>query len=90
MKRLPVVAVRIHNPDRSPLRINGRNPAQAPTGLAKSVGNNFPVLHFDAPLLFISFCRCLVQNKSGRILGREVLESHAGNLSGVVCLTRGG
>ena len=39
------VAMRVHNPDRFPLDIESRDPAQAPTGFAKSVGDDFLVLH---------------------------------------------
>jgi predicted metalloprotease len=37
------VAIRVNNPDRSPLRIKGGDPAQTPTGFAKSVSDDFPV-----------------------------------------------
>jgi hypothetical protein len=32
---LSLAAIRVNNPDRSPLRVNGRDPAQAPTGVAE-------------------------------------------------------
>jgi hypothetical protein len=34
---ISVVAVRVHNPDRSPLGIHGQDPAQTPTGFAEIV-----------------------------------------------------
>jgi hypothetical protein len=39
------VAMRVHNPDRSPFAIQGRDAALTPSGLAKSVGDDFPVLY---------------------------------------------
>ncbi len=42
---LSVVAVRINNPNCSPLRINGRDVAVTPTGFLEVVGDYFPVLH---------------------------------------------
>jgi hypothetical protein len=39
-----VIAVRVNNPDRSPLTINGRYAAPAPTGVAEVVSDYFPVL----------------------------------------------
>jgi hypothetical protein len=37
------VAMRVNNPDPSPLSINSWQPAQAPTGFIKSVGDDFPI-----------------------------------------------
>src|SRR5262249_32779722 len=42
---LPVAAVRVHNPDRSPFPIQSRHPAQAPTGFVEVVSDDFPVFH---------------------------------------------
>jgi hypothetical protein len=42
---LNVVAMRVCNPDCSPVEINGRNAAPAPTGFAEIVGDDFLVLH---------------------------------------------
>ena len=39
-------AMRVCNPDCSPVGINGSDPAQTPTGFLKITGNYFPVLHF--------------------------------------------
>src|SRR4030095_890638 len=39
------VAMYVHNPDHSPLRINGRDPAQAPSRFLEIVSDDFPVLH---------------------------------------------
>src|SRR5216110_658919 len=43
-----VVAMCVGNPDRSPLTINGWDPAQAPTGFAEIVSDDFPVLQNEA------------------------------------------
>jgi hypothetical protein len=45
---LSIVAVRINDPDRSPVGINCSNAAPTPTGFAEFVGNSFPVLHHAA------------------------------------------
>ena len=37
--------MRVSNPDRSPAGINGWDPAQAPTGSAEFIGDDFPVFH---------------------------------------------
>ncbi len=42
---LSVVAMRVCNPDCSPLTINGQNAAPTPTGFAEIVSDDFPVLH---------------------------------------------
>jgi len=49
-----VAALCLNNPDRSPLAINGGHPAHAPTGFAKSVSDDFPVLqaHLNAVYVF--------------------------------------
>jgi hypothetical protein len=39
------VAMRVHNPDRSPFKIDSGDSAQAPSGFAEIVGNDFPILH---------------------------------------------
>jgi hypothetical protein len=44
-RRLPVAAIGINNPDRSPLGINGCDPAEAPSGLGEPIGDDFPILH---------------------------------------------
>src|SRR5467141_1965850 len=41
-KPLPVVAMRINDPERSPFRIQGWDPAETPTGLAELIGDDFP------------------------------------------------
>ena len=46
-----VVAVRVNNPDRSPLQINGRNAAPTPSGFAEIVRNGLPILHKGAGFL---------------------------------------
>jgi hypothetical protein len=50
-----VAAVRVNNPDFSSFGINGSDPAQTPTGFAKSVGDDFPVFRmvFTAALFVI-------------------------------------
>jgi hypothetical protein len=40
--------MRISNPDRSPLGINGRYPAQTRAAFLEIVGDDFPVLHAHA------------------------------------------
>jgi hypothetical protein len=40
---LSIVAVRVNNPDRSPLTVNGRNRAPTPSGFAQIVSDDFPV-----------------------------------------------
>jgi hypothetical protein len=40
-----IVSVRIHNPDCSPLAIQGRDAIPTPTGFAEIVGDDFPILH---------------------------------------------
>ena len=40
-KPFPVVATCVNDPDCSPVAINRRDPAQTPTGFAKSVGDSF-------------------------------------------------
>jgi hypothetical protein len=50
---LPVIAVCINNPDRSPLRINRRNPAPTPSGFVEIVSDDFPVLHRRLRLLIV-------------------------------------
>jgi hypothetical protein len=42
---LSVVAMRISNPDRSPIGINRGDAAPAPTGFAEIVSDDFPILH---------------------------------------------
>jgi hypothetical protein len=42
---LPVVAVCVRNPDRSPVRINRSDAAPTPAGFAEIVGDYFPVPH---------------------------------------------
>jgi hypothetical protein len=42
---LSVVAMRVSNPDRSPLAIHGSNAAPTPTGFAEIVTDDFPVCH---------------------------------------------
>ena len=39
---LPIAAMRVSNPDCSPLRINGRDVTVAPTGFLEIVGDDFP------------------------------------------------
>jgi hypothetical protein len=39
------VAMRVYDPDHSPFKIESRNPAQAPSGVVKIVGDDFPALH---------------------------------------------
>ena len=39
------VSMRVNNPDCSPLGINGRDPAQPPTGFLEIVSNSLPVFH---------------------------------------------
>jgi hypothetical protein len=45
---LPIIAMRVCNPDRSPLAIHSRNTAPTPSGFAKIVSDDLPV--FDAML----------------------------------------
>ena len=42
---LSVAAIRVNNPDRSPVAIGRRNVAQTPTALLEIVGDDFPILH---------------------------------------------
>jgi hypothetical protein len=49
---LSVVAVRVCNPDRSPLRINRRDAAPTPTGFAEVVCDDFPVFHANHCVAF--------------------------------------
>jgi hypothetical protein len=42
---LSVVAMRVYNPDDSPLTINGGDPAQTPTALFQIVSDYFPILN---------------------------------------------
>jgi hypothetical protein len=42
---LSVVAMRVRNPERSPVGINRWETAPTPTGLAEIVGDDFPILH---------------------------------------------
>jgi len=53
---LSVVSVRVNNPDRSPLTINGRDAAPTPTGFAEIVSDDFPKLSHTATsrLLFLA------------------------------------
>jgi len=46
------VAMRVHNPDRSPFAIQGRDAASTPTGFAEIVANGFPILHASDPASF--------------------------------------
>ena len=39
------LAMGVDNPDRSPVAINGCDPAQTPTGFAQIVSDDLPVLH---------------------------------------------
>src|SRR5262245_36326472 len=41
---LPVAAMRVSNPDRSALPINGRNAAPTPTGFAEIVNDGLPAI----------------------------------------------
>jgi hypothetical protein len=43
---LPVIAVCINNPERSPFGIDGWDPAQTPASLAEFVGNQLPIFHW--------------------------------------------
>jgi hypothetical protein len=49
-KAISVVAVRVSNPDRLPVGINGRDTAPTPTGFAEIVSDDFPLLHSILPL----------------------------------------
>ena len=40
-----IVAMRVRNKDRSPVRVHGCNTAPTPTGFAEIVSDNFPVVH---------------------------------------------
>jgi hypothetical protein len=42
-----VAAMRINNPDRSPVGINRRNAAPTPSGFAEIVGDDFPGFYLD-------------------------------------------
>src|SRR5947207_11851510 len=42
---LTVVAMRVSNPDRSPIRINRWGTAPTPTGFAEIVSDDFPIFH---------------------------------------------
>jgi hypothetical protein len=44
---LPIIVVRVSNPDRSPAGVNRWDTAPAPTGFAQIVRDYFPVLSFD-------------------------------------------
>jgi hypothetical protein len=48
---LPVATMRIRNPDRSPLRVQGGDAAAIPTGFAEIVTDDFPRLH---PMLSVA------------------------------------
>ena len=51
---LSVVTVRVNNPDRSPRRIDGCDPAPTPSGFAEIVSDDFPILHgMDSASFFL-------------------------------------
>jgi hypothetical protein len=47
---LSIVAVRVSNPDRSPVGINRRDTAPTPTGFPEIVGDYFPEFHSIAEI----------------------------------------
>jgi len=53
IETLSVVAMRISNPDCSPVRIRDCNAAPTPTGFAEIVSDYFPVLHLARKRLAI-------------------------------------
>jgi hypothetical protein len=48
---LTVAAMRVSNPDRSPVGINRRDTAPTPTGFAEIIRDYFPVLRVELPSL---------------------------------------
>jgi hypothetical protein len=54
---LPIVAMRVNDPDRSPLAIHCCDTAPSPTGFAEFVGNQFPGFHAGWILPFLFFTR---------------------------------
>jgi hypothetical protein len=52
---LSITAMRLSNPDRSPLRIHGCDTAPTPTGFAEIVSDDFPILEIH----HAGRCRCL-------------------------------
>jgi hypothetical protein len=49
-KPLPVVAMCVCNPDRSPIGINRGDAAPTPTSFAEIVGDDFPIFHFTSSM----------------------------------------
>jgi hypothetical protein len=68
-KAVSVVAMRVHNPDRSPTRIQGRNAAPTPTGSAEIVSDYFPILHASSivPLPLLGSAFPLSSNSFGAV-----------------------
>ena len=58
--------MRINDPDRSSLTINGRDPAQAPSGFAKSISDDFPVFHLDRIVPVLVFTHQLQNDMNDR------------------------
>ena len=51
------VAMRVHNPDRSPFKIQGGDPAQTPSGFAEIVSDEFPMpSRAQKTMLDLDFC----------------------------------
>jgi hypothetical protein len=50
---LSVVAMRVRNPNDSPVTIHGCDTAPNPTGFTEIVGDYFPVLHAADSALFV-------------------------------------
>jgi hypothetical protein len=42
----------VDNPDRSPFKVESRDPTQAPTGFAEIVSDDFPIFH----AVILPFC----------------------------------
>ena len=66
-KALSVAAVRVGDPNRSPLRINGCDTAPTPTGFAQIVSHDFPVFH--------ALSLCAFTKKAGNVIEAH---DHAG------------
>ena len=83
---LAVAAMRVCNPDRSPLAIQGRNPAQTPTGFAEIVSDDFPIFHVMSSAgpfrrtawLSFTVLSARAKRQSSRSAGRRVVDPSAG------------
>jgi hypothetical protein len=80
---LCVVAVRVNNPDRSPVGINRWDVTVAPTALLEIIGVYFPVLHASIATLpwLEHIWQGLWLNKPNELKARQIVAGSSGNFA---------